>query len=109
MADSVLQISVTEFCEREDVSEQVVVTIVEYGIASPISGPDRDAWVFDTASARWMKKALRLRRDLELDWVAVAMVVDLLRRQIARGDNRRHKLCNRAGALCAGAGCAVTP
>jgi len=90
MADSVLQISVTEFCEREDVSEQVVVTIVEYGIASPISGPDRDAWVFDTASARWMKKALRLRRDLELDWVAVAMVVDLLRRQERlQQENRR--------------------
>lgn len=90
MASSVLRISVREFCEVESISEQVVVTIVEHGIARPVAGESSTSWVFDTASAQWMKKALRLRRDLELDWIAVAMVVDLLQRQERlQRENRR--------------------
>lgn len=78
---SVLRITVSEFCEREGITEQQVVTIVEYGIARPLEGRSTRDWEFDTASARWMHKALRLRRDLELDWVATAMLIDLLRQR----------------------------
>jgi chaperone modulatory protein CbpM len=28
----------------------------------------------------WLRKAVRLHSDLDIDWVAVAMVIDLLRR-----------------------------
>jgi chaperone modulatory protein CbpM len=37
-------------------------------------------WVFDTTSVHWLRKAVRLHSDLDIDWVAVAMVIDLLRR-----------------------------
>lgn len=81
MSTSILRITVHELCEREGITEQQVVTIVDYGIARPLGGASARDWEFDTASAGWMRKALRLRRDLDLDWVATAVLVDLLRQR----------------------------
>ncbi len=83
MTTEIVHITVREFCECEGVSEQQVVTIVEQGIAQPLRGTDSHDWVFDAASTAWMKKALRLHRDFELDWFATAMLVDLLRQKEA--------------------------
>ena len=64
--------------------------MVEYEVAEPLSGVSVDDWYFDVDSVHWLRKALRLQRDLELEWVAVAMVVDLLRtRERLERDNRR--------------------
>lgn len=81
MSANLIRITVREICEREGISPQQLVTIVEYGIAEPLRGAGKDDWVFDAATARWMHKALRLRRDLELDWVATSVLVDLLRQR----------------------------
>ena len=90
MTTSTLQISIREFCECEGVSERLVVAVVEHGIARPLSGRKAPEWVFDTASAGWIRKAIRLRQDLEVDWVAVAMVIDLLQqREQLQLENRR--------------------
>jgi chaperone modulatory protein CbpM len=90
MTTSTLQISIREFCECEGIPEGLVVTVVEHGIARPLSGGEAPEWVFDTASAGWIRKAIRLRRDLEVDWVAVAMVIDLLQqREQLQLENRR--------------------
>ncbi|MFT6906190.1 MAG: chaperone modulatory protein CbpM [Oleiphilaceae bacterium] len=29
----------------------------------------------------WFKKALRLQQDLELDWIAVALIIDLMQQK----------------------------
>jgi chaperone modulatory protein CbpM len=90
MNTSILRITVREFCEREGISEQQVVTIVEHGIARPAAGRSAAEWEFDTATAMWMQKALRLHRDLDLDWVATSMLVDLLRqRERLHRENRQ--------------------
>ena len=81
MIQSVMRISLQELCDGENVSRTVVVSLVEHDIAQPVSGATAEDWVFDTSSAHWLRKAIRLRRDLELDWVAVAMLVDLLRQR----------------------------
>lgn len=81
MSANLIKITVREICEREGISPQQLVTIVEYGIAVPLRGAGQDDWIFDTASAHWMHKALRLRRDLELDWVATSVLIDLLRQR----------------------------
>lgn len=78
MNTSVYHITVQELCEVEGISEQLLVVIVEHGIARPLSGQRVTEWVFDNVSAQWMKKAIRLQRDLDVDWLAVATVVDLL-------------------------------
>ena len=92
MTASVTRVTVTELCEREGVSQTVVVRLVEHDIARPIAGASAEDWVFDATGAQWVYKAVRLHRDLELDWVAVSMLVDLLRqRERLDRENRRLK------------------
>ncbi|MEZ5555988.1 chaperone modulator CbpM [Haliea sp.] len=83
MSDSLFSISFNELCQLEGIDSDVVIEIVEYGIVRPANlsreTSESDQWLFDTTSIRWLKKALRLHRDLEIDWLAVAMVVDLMR------------------------------
>lgn len=79
MTEIVLSISVHELCQHEELSQQVILEVVDHGIAQPVRGKDVQDWVFDTVSVHWLKRAVRLRDDLELDWIAVAMVIDLLR------------------------------
>lgn len=81
MNDSMTRISVTELCEREGVSRALLVEMVEYEIARPLAGSSSEDWIFDVSSAGWLTRALRLRRDLELDSAAVAVLVDLLRQR----------------------------
>jgi chaperone modulatory protein CbpM len=83
MTDVILSISLHELCEHEELNEQIIVELVEHGIAEPIAGEDVADWVFDATSARWLQKAVRLHYSLEIDWVAVAMVIDLLQRNEA--------------------------
>lgn len=81
MADLTFQISAVELYTFEHITAEVVTTIVEFGIAEPIDGDNPSDWIFDTNSAHWIKKAVRLYRDLEIDWVAVCMVIDLLKQK----------------------------
>ena len=83
MTDLVLSVSVTELCQYEGLSEQIIVEVVEHGIAQPVAGRDVVDWVFDTTSVHWLRKAVRLHTDLDIDWVAVAMVIELLQKNEA--------------------------
>jgi chaperone modulatory protein CbpM len=78
MSKVVLSISTQELCQIQGFSQQLIVEVVDHGIAQPVMGEDVVDWIFDTTSARWLQKAVRLHYDLELDWISVAMVIDLL-------------------------------
>ena len=89
MTSTVIQITVSELCEREELSRPVVVQLVQYDIAQPLAGASIEDWIFDVTSAHWMKRAIRLQRDLDIDWIAVAMLIDLLQeRERLREENR---------------------
>ena len=89
MTSTVIQITVSELCEREELSRPVVVQLVQYDIAQPLAGASIEDWIFDVTSAHWMQRAIRLQRDLDIDWIAVAMLIDLLQeRERLREDNR---------------------
>ncbi len=95
MITSLVKVTATEFCEREGVNYQLVVSLVELDIAQPIEGQRAEDWVFDATGAHWLEKALRLRRELELEWEAVGMLVELMRqREELRRENAalRHQL-----------------
>jgi chaperone modulatory protein CbpM len=83
MSELVFSVSVHELCQCEEFTQQVIVEVVEHGIAQPVAGQGVVDWVFDTTSVHWLRKAVRLHSDLEIDWVAVAMVIDLLRKNEA--------------------------
>jgi len=83
MTDIVLGVSLHELCQCEGLTEQLIIEVVDHGIAQPFAGISVVDWVFDATSVHWLHKAVRLHYDLEIDWIAVAMVIDLLRKNEA--------------------------
>ena len=91
MTETLLIISYDELCQIEGLDSDFIFAIVEYGIVTPIdkyienktdkeiSHEQKSQWLFDSNSVYWIKKASRLHSDLELEWLAVAMVIDLMR------------------------------
>jgi chaperone modulatory protein CbpM len=55
--------------------------VVEYGIVTPLEGDTLSEWVFDLESAHWIKKAIKLNQQLQIDWLATAMVIELMKKQ----------------------------
>ena len=78
MTEILLKVSVKELCQIESINEQIIIEAVDYGIAKPRGGRSVTEWVFDTNSVHWLKKAIRLHQDLEIEWLAVAMLIELL-------------------------------
>ncbi len=79
MTTSTVTITLEEFCSSQGVSRTALLEMVEYDVVQPTGGHGEQDWKFDCSSVQWAKRALRLKRDLELDWVAVAILVDLMR------------------------------
>jgi chaperone modulatory protein CbpM len=83
-----------------ELETRYVVEIVEAGIVEPRleqSGEAPDDWQFDANMLNRMQRACRLYRDLELDWAAAALVLDLLaeKEQLQRENQRLSRLLRR--------------
>ncbi|MDX2464316.1 MAG: chaperone modulator CbpM [Porticoccus sp.] len=70
-------LSFTEVCLQTGVDEDTVFEIVEHGIIEPI-GVEPDEWLFSPTMLTVTKKAVRLHRDLEVDWAGIALAIELL-------------------------------
>jgi chaperone modulatory protein CbpM len=81
MTDITLRMHLNELCLSADISQEAINEVVEYGIVSPLEGDTLSEWVFDLESAHWIKKAIKLNQQLQIDWVATAMVIDLMRQK----------------------------
>lgn len=66
-----------ELCNHAGVTADIVVTIVEHGILAP-SGREPRQWRFDVSAVLVVKRVVRLRRDLDLDWQGAALALELL-------------------------------
>ncbi len=87
MSETVLNISFEELCQIEGIESHLIIEVVEHGIIIPLNNSSEqiqyEQWLFDTGALHWLKKALRLHQDLEIDWVAIAMVIDLMQQKEA--------------------------
>jgi chaperone modulatory protein CbpM len=85
MSETLFSISFDELCQLEGVESQLIIEIVEYGIVVPMNNntdqSSYEQWLFDTGGVHLIKKALRLHQDLEIDWVAIAMLFDLMKQK----------------------------
>ncbi|WP_299199451.1 chaperone modulator CbpM [uncultured Amphritea sp.] len=70
-------LSFSEVCLQTGVAENVVVEIIEQGIVEPV-GASPAEWLFSPAMLIRTKKALRLHRDLEVNWAGIALAIELL-------------------------------
>ena len=83
MNDADSTITYSELCQISGLSGDNVISIVEYEIVLPRAGSEVTHWTFDIASIHWIKRAVRLQQDFQIDWMAVALVIDLLRQKEA--------------------------
>ena len=81
MKRTVSIISLSELCQLEDIENEIIIEIVEYGIVKPIEDAETADWVFETSSVYWIKKAVQLYQDLEIDWLAVALLIELMQQR----------------------------
>jgi chaperone modulatory protein CbpM len=79
MVDITFYIPIDELCEKESINKELIIEIVEYGIATPLKSNNLSEWIFDLESAYWIKKAIKLNQQLLLDWVAISMVIELMK------------------------------
>jgi len=70
-------LSFSEVCLQTGVAEGTVFKIVELGIIEPI-GATPDEWLFSPTILVVTKKAVRLHRDLKVDWAGIALAIELL-------------------------------
>ncbi|MBY8937275.1 chaperone modulator CbpM [Pseudomonas fluorescens] len=84
----IVQLDLAEFCEAADLSDVYVIEIVEHGILEPQGAQPRE-WRFTDCELALAKRAVKLRRDLELEWEGVALALDLLEEvRELRAENR---------------------
>ena len=70
-------VSIAELVDLSGLSEREVCELVEFGVLAPIN-PQEIQWTFSADCAVVVRKAGRLRDDLELDAHAMALALALL-------------------------------
>ena len=68
-------LSLNELCERCGLEPPLLIELVDIGLITP-SVVASDQWRFQTTAVPALHQALRLRRELELDWQGVAVAMD---------------------------------
>lgn len=71
-------LSFDELCLSTNISKEYMLELVEYNIAVPATGTHPQQWQFHAACVMQVKKAVRLYRDLDIDWLDLGLVLNLL-------------------------------
>jgi chaperone modulatory protein CbpM len=72
-----LIIDLQEVCLATGLNPEQLGEIVAHDIIAPAGDAPTD-WLFDLQMLSTAKQALRLQRDLHLDWASVALILNLL-------------------------------
>ncbi len=73
----IVQFSLREFCQCAELPEESLLQIVEHGIIEP-SGPTPEQWLFDAGALATARRAMRLQRELDIEWAGIALALQLL-------------------------------
>jgi len=84
-----IMICTDELCQRISVTVTDMREIVAHGIIEPVNA-DPDDWQFTPETATLAARAVRLHRDLQIDWPGVALALELRDElQQLKRENRR--------------------
>lgn len=75
--DPMTPLSLKEICERCAVGKDVIVKLVEFGVAEPDQS-EESGWVFSVSAYLRIRRALRLKRDLDINEPGIALALELL-------------------------------
>lgn len=78
MMDDLMRLTLRDLCHDCQVNAEYVIELVEFGIVQPREGRSPREWVFAGEDLVRVKKAERLRQDLEVNLPGVALSLDLL-------------------------------
>ncbi|XOZ32741.1 chaperone modulator CbpM [Halomonadaceae bacterium KBTZ08] len=86
MMDELTRLTLRDLCHDCQVNAEYVIELVEFGVVQPRAGRSPWEWVFAGDDLVRVKKAERLRRDLDMDLPGVALSLELLEevRQLRR-------------------------
>jgi chaperone modulatory protein CbpM len=70
-------LNLDDFTRATELPTTTIIEIIEQGIIEP-QGPAPESWQFDTHMIVITKKAVRLHRDLNLDWAGIALALELM-------------------------------
>lgn len=90
-----LSLTLDELSALSGVEIRLIVEMVDHAILEPRGADTRD-WRFPAPALPRVRRALRLRRDLELNWPGVCLAIELLE-QIAELKRRQRALLRRLG------------
>ncbi|CAI0966533.1 chaperone modulator CbpM [Serratia ficaria] len=79
MMNKEITFTLVELCQRVDLSQDELIEIVELGVIVPLQ-PEQPSWEFDYPALSHLRRARRLRAELDLDWPGIAMALTLLDR-----------------------------
>jgi len=65
-----------EICQLVDIPPEELTEVVELGVISPLESDS--GWIFDYHALYSLKRASRLRIELELEWPGTAVALTLL-------------------------------
>lgn len=78
----VMHLGTEEICRLSQINTETIIEIVEHGIIQPEGEGQQQqqpaSWRFDPQVIGIAKKAVRLHRDLDIDWAGIALAIDLL-------------------------------
>jgi DNA-binding transcriptional MerR regulator len=74
-------VSVREVAEQCDIHPKLIERFVRLGLFDPVARDEQGSeWVFDPDIVPMVRKIMRLRNDLGLNYAAIGVVLDLLSR-----------------------------
>lgn len=89
-------INFDELCLSANISQQTICELIDHNILVPFAGAQPQQWQFHVSCVMQAKKALRLYRDLDMDWSDLALVLNLLE-EIDRLKNENGQLMQQLG------------
>jgi chaperone modulatory protein CbpM len=89
MSENQNYLTLAEVTRNLRMSADTVSTLVNCGIVEP-QGEQPGQWLFEPQMVTVIQRASRLQRDLDLEWPAVALAMDLMEDlQRLRNENQR--------------------
>lgn len=77
IVEELVSFTLPALCQASGADQAQIHALVAEGLLQP-TGPNEEGWRFSGDALAHTRRALRLSRELELNWSAVALVMDLL-------------------------------
>lgn len=77
LLDESVTYTLVEFSQMCVIPKEMVFQMIDYGIVEP-DGETQEQWVFHYQSVERAQKAIRLQKDLEINWSGISLALDLI-------------------------------